>query len=181
MKPFEERLARLLAGETPPQEREAEIAALRERAAELDEPALQDLLELAARDDLAPEPPDGYWDDFQSRLEARLPARSRRGWVRPWAAAAAVVLAATATWTLVRERGGVEAPLIAEAAPEPSPAEPLPLPVVEEIEGFGLPALDAEPVEGRGIFPEVEDLDARQREELLRWLQEQNASLRGTT
>lgn len=177
---FEKGLTDLLAETLPIKERRELADRLRSHAQDCAEcGGAADLLEWSSlepadrfRDD---DPGEAYWADFESRLAGRLAQRPARS--RAWLAiAAALILAVAGTWVFWPEE---PSPVVVETLP----AEEFRLP--DELEDWLKNENEATwtvapvPVPATGPVWEVQDLDERERDELLEWLRTQTAGSEG--
>jgi hypothetical protein len=187
---FEHGLTDLLAGETSADQRRTLAARLKEHADRCPEcgPA-DDLLEwssLEPADRFADrDPGPEYWADFERRLADRIreerPARSRATvWL---AAAAAVLVVISVVWVLLPD--GPEPSDVAVADTTPDPEEfRLPEPIEDRLRERAVEAsvpFDglAAPAGYEAVLEDALRLDARERTEFLKWLQDQTAEPEG--
>ena len=205
---FESELARLLAGTTPDDgllsdvERERMLDRLRGHARRCEAcAAAMDLIDLAAlpaaERDWVEDPGRAYWKEFHPRVARQIAATpaAAPGW-RRWAAVAAVFALVAVLFVVAttrRKPTSATGPRSGEVTTEL--AEPLPVsldrmleeaPDVELLEELDfLAGLDDASVatdgEGGWLFPDTRDLDPEMRDDLLLWLQEQNADTRGVS
>ena len=192
---FENRLTELLEGRQEGEERRRRLDELRRHAARCvtcggSEELLQLLALPPGERDLATDPGPEYWTDFDRRLRERIEATPRAVSTRSrWAGlvAATIVLALAAAWLLSGTGGDgpTESPAIVDLVEE-DPIDAGKTELLQPLLGSldrataaevtaQLDALDDPVWEGGGPFPDLTDLDADARQELLGWLREQSS------
>jgi hypothetical protein len=204
---YEHGLTRLLAGEGDESRRSTELDDLRRHAAGCPQcRGSIDLLDLLAlppeQRELVDEPPESYWSELQAGVRRRLrdsaPKAGSRRSVWTLVVAAAVLAVVGAVW-VVRglpadqhgavddgslARNGVSAgelpPALDELLQRAGPDEALA--GLDFLAGFPGVAESAEQdgeVDPGWVVPEIENLDAEARGELLQWLEEGASLERG--
>ena len=195
---FEHGLVEFLEGPPDRDETEALLKELRAHADACPDCAgstdLLRVLELPRGErDPVPDPGQAYWDDFDRRLRDRLQGSSatafsqRRRWLSIAAAVVFLVVGGWVSWRLVPGEAPPAA-AVKDALPqllERSLAEAGPEEAMGHLDDLaGWTAWEADSANGRaepgawgegGLFPDVSDLDADARQELLLWLRGQTS------
>lgn len=187
---FERELAALAAGEIAGVDRQRVAERLRVHGSRCELCAgaaalVTVLAQSPGERDRADDPGDEYWSTFNARVRERVAAEPRPGerssFRRLGVAAALLVASLLGVWLMrsVRTETGTSHPATVAELPAP---EPLPSTLQLELDeadsevlvdqlndltGWSLPADE--------LFPDVADLDADQRRELLLWLKEESS------